>query len=75
MAIQQTILYTEGEIQSHLRQLHDVLLYFKDSDVPAYVVDVQGNSVKLLHGGRIFYIRVNNTNVAKIVYHRIISQL
>jgi hypothetical protein len=71
----QTPLRTTDEIKYHLRLCEDVLLYFKDSDIPAKVLDARGHSVTVQHGGRFFWVRIDNANVAKIVHHKFVSRI
>ena len=63
------------EISSHLTFHRTVLVYFKDSEIPARVMNVVGNSVYVQHGKRFFWLRLGNANVSRIVLYEFKSEV
>ena len=58
---------TSSEIAHAITSKSEVAVYFKDSDIPAYVVATNGGSLYIRHGSRNFWIRINSKNVERIV--------
>jgi len=66
-----TILTESRDIKYALDWRKNVLLYFKDSSIPAVVIDCIKNSVRVMHAKRFFWIRIDNANIERIVLHEL----
>ena len=71
----QTPITDIATLREHLTFNRTLLLYFKDSRMPANIITVRGNSVYVQHAGRFFWQRIGNKNIDKIVLSEFKSEV